>query len=151
MHEHPRKIIRKSESPKDDKPSSKSTEKPGLKWTDLVYRDPGKHWCQVTTRWLSSFSALLSHLHSEEYHSKLPLKEKPWKKRLDLFNSTVRERDAIKESLNEPIELSKGSEFIVPIQVKVQNQNQNFKNRFSRASKVGCMFTMVIWSEFHMG
>ena len=49
------------------------------------------------------------------------MKEKPWKKRLDLFNSTVKERDAIKESLNEPIELSKGSEFIVPIQVKVQN------------------------------
>ena len=91
-----------------------------MKWSDLVYRDPGKHWCQVTTRWLSSFSALLSHLHSEEYHSKLPLKEKPWKKRLDIFNSTVQERDAIKESLNEPIELSKGSEFIVPIQAKVQ-------------------------------
>lgn len=105
-----------SESPKDDRPSSKSTEKAGLKWTDLVYRDPGKHWCQVTTRWLSTFSTLLSHLHSEEYHSKLPLKEKPWKKRLDLFTLTVKERDAIKESLNEPIELSKGSEFIVPIQ-----------------------------------
>ena len=111
----------KSESPKEDKSTSKSTEKPGLKWSDLVYRDPGKHWCQVTTRWLSSFSALLSHLHSEEYHSKLSLKEKPWKKRLDVFNSTVKERDAIKESLNEPIELSKGSEFIVPIQVKVHN------------------------------
>ena len=33
----------------------------------------------------------------------------------------MKERDAIKESLNEPIELSKGSEFIVPIQVKVHN------------------------------
>lgn len=111
-----------TEKPHTDSKSDKNenqpkiSEKAGLKWTDLVYRDPGKHWCQITTRWMTSFEALLLHLHSDEYHSKLTIKDKPWKKRLDTFTSTLKERDAVRESLNETIDLSKGSEFIVPIQ-----------------------------------
>ena len=76
-------------------------------------------------------SALLAHLHSDDFQAKLPVKDKPWKKRLEIFNATLRgktrfilsksqiefsERDAIKESLKETVDLAKGSEFFVPVQ-----------------------------------
>ena len=61
-----------------------------IKWSDLMYRDPCKHWCQTTARWLTSFPALLAHLHSEDYHAKMASKDKPWKKRLEMFNATLR-------------------------------------------------------------
>ena len=76
-------------------------------------------------------SALLAHLHSDDFQTKLPVKDKPWKKRLEIFNATLRgkanlvslrseiyfsERDAIKESLKETVDLAKGSEFFVPVQ-----------------------------------
>ena len=75
------------ETPKEKEQQQK---KPSIKWSDLMYRDPCKHWCQTTSRWLTSFPALLSHLHSDDYQNKLPIKDKPWKKRLEMFTATLR-------------------------------------------------------------
>ena len=77
----------------DEKPEEKEvskTTKTTIKWSDLMYRDPCKHWSQTTARWLTSFPALLTHLHSEDYQAKMATKEKPWKKRLEMFNATLR-------------------------------------------------------------
>ena len=40
------------ETKEKEKPDIK---KPSIKWSDLIYRDPCKHWCQTTQRWLTSF------------------------------------------------------------------------------------------------
>ena len=43
---------KEEETKEKEKPDIK---KPSIKWSDLIYRDPCKHWCQTTQRWLTSF------------------------------------------------------------------------------------------------
>ena len=84
-------ISTEKSAPAEESPKEKEMQKkPSIKWSDLMYRDPCKHWCQTTSRWLTSFPALLAHLHSDDYQNKLPIKDKPWKKRLELFTATLR-------------------------------------------------------------
>lgn len=75
----------------DLKPKQPAAPKPTvIKTSDLTHRDAGKHWCSVTTKWLNSIHDLLKHLHSDEYQAKLPSKDKPWKRRLDIFQTKLK-------------------------------------------------------------
>ena len=70
-----------SVTPTTISPAAKKSEKS----QEVSHRDSGKHWCSITYKWLNSVGELLSHLHSDEYHQKLPVKDQPWKKRSDLL------------------------------------------------------------------
>lgn len=70
-----------SVTPTTISPAAKKAEKS----QEVSHRDSGKHWCSITYKWLNSVGELLSHLHSDEYHQKLPVKDQPWKKRSDLL------------------------------------------------------------------
>ena len=83
-----------TESGEKPEPKQVTPPKPSvLKSADLTHRDPGKHWCSVTSKWLNSIHDLLMHLHSDEYQLKLANKEKPWKKRLDVFHTKLKGND----------------------------------------------------------
>ena len=78
-----------SEPVKTGKPSP--TSKSALiKSADLTHRDPGKHWCAITSKWLSSIQGLLVHLHSDEYQAKMNNKDKPWKKKSEFLQQKLK-------------------------------------------------------------
>jgi len=88
----PTEPVNKPQTPDIEvKPKPVVAPKPaGIKTSDLTHRDPGKHWCGVTSKWLNSIHELLHHLHSDEYQAKLSNKDKPWKRRLEMFHTKLK-------------------------------------------------------------